>query len=322
LKQKLRFSGVGAKFQNGEAENAIKTICNMARANMLHATMSWPGRNFIDLWPFAIEYAVWVHNRLPPNGAGWSPEELWSRIKCHESHLPRSHVFGCPVYVLDPKLQDGKAIPKWDSKARQGIFVGFSTEHSTNVPLILNPKTQHISPQFHVIFDDDFTTVPAISDELARNQEFERLFELSKKAEESGSWRPCERYVDSSDLDATDDPLLGDEWLSDEDLEIRNKRRQEAIARRMASLRSNPSASPEGAVPELPEGAIPEMPEGAATRSPHALRCSGRPTTAGSDSCSSSHLSSTYWSQPLQCSLHHYFPSSATYHWPQHHRSS
>jgi hypothetical protein len=93
-----------------------------------------------------------------------------------------------------------------------------------------------------VIFDDDFTTVPAISDEITRNREFERLFELSKKAEESGSWRPCERYVDSSDLDATDDPLLGDEWLSDEDLEKRNKHRQDAIARRMASLRSNPTA--------------------------------------------------------------------------------
>ena len=217
LGQKLSFSGVGAKFQNGVAERGIQTVSNMARANMLHATMRWPGRKFLDLWPFAIQYAVWVHNHLPPNGAGWSPAELWSQQKDTHSPLPRAHVFGCPVYVLDAKLQDGKKIPKWDSRARQGIFVGFSTEHSTTVPLILNPKTQHISPQYHVIFDDDFSTVPAISTELFRNQEFERLFGLSR-----------ERYIDP--LDAGADPSLGedvveppsslldDEWLSSEDL--------------------------------------------------------------------------------------------------------
>jgi hypothetical protein len=39
LKQKISLSGVGAKFQNGVAERSIGTTCNMARANMLHATM-------------------------------------------------------------------------------------------------------------------------------------------------------------------------------------------------------------------------------------------------------------------------------------------
>ena len=224
LDQKLSFSGVGAKFQNGVAERAIQTVSNMARANMLHATMRWPGRKFLDLWPLAIEYAVWIHNRLPPSGAGWSPEELWSRQKATQSHLPRAHVFGCPVYVLDAKLQDNKKIPKWDSRARQGIFVGFSKHHSSTVPLILNPRTQHISPQFHVIFDDDFSTVPAVSTEISRNQEFERLFELSR-----------ERFIDPFDAGADPQlpedaveppsPYLDDEWLSDRDLNARNKSR-------------------------------------------------------------------------------------------------
>jgi hypothetical protein len=28
------------------------------------------------------------------------------------------------------------------------------------VALVYNPSTGHVSPQFHVVFDDDFTTVP------------------------------------------------------------------------------------------------------------------------------------------------------------------
>jgi hypothetical protein len=50
-------------------------------------------------------------------------------------------------------------IPKWELRARMGIYVGQSPSHASNVALILNPRTGHISPQFHVVFDDDFTTV-------------------------------------------------------------------------------------------------------------------------------------------------------------------
>ena len=37
-----------------------------------------------------------------------------------------------------------------------GIYVGRSPSHASNVALILNPRTGHVSPQFHVVFDDDF----------------------------------------------------------------------------------------------------------------------------------------------------------------------
>jgi hypothetical protein len=40
-----------------------------------------------------------------------------------------------------------------------GIYVGCSPSHTSNVALILNPRTGHVSPQFHVVFNDDFTTV-------------------------------------------------------------------------------------------------------------------------------------------------------------------
>ena len=43
------------------------------------------------------------------------------------------------------------------------MFVGFSSVYSSDVPIIINPRTGHISPQFYVVFDDDFSTVPSSS---------------------------------------------------------------------------------------------------------------------------------------------------------------
>eukprot|EP00804_Cyclotella_cryptica_P011604 CCRYP_020926-RA/>CCRYP_020926-RA protein AED:0.37 eAED:0.37 QI:0/0/0/1/0/0/2/0/251 len=148
LGQTMRFSGVGAHHQYGIAERAIRTVTNMARVNMLHATLHWSERSFIDLWPLAMNYAVWVYNRLPQHGAGLSPKELFSGIKFPRSGLPCAHVFGSPVYVLDPCLQDGKKIPKWDSRARQGIFVEFSIRHSS------------LSSRFESTHTTHFTSIP------------------------------------------------------------------------------------------------------------------------------------------------------------------
>ena len=41
-----------------------------------------------------------------------------------------------------------------------GIYLGLTPAHAANVALVLNPKTGLVSPQFHVVFNDNFTTVP------------------------------------------------------------------------------------------------------------------------------------------------------------------
>ena len=88
--------------------------------------------------------------------SGISPDELWSTVRNDDDVLKQAHVFGCPVCVLDAALQDGKKIPKWAPRACLGLFLGFSDLHSSQVPLLLNIESGHISPQFHVIFDDKF----------------------------------------------------------------------------------------------------------------------------------------------------------------------
>jgi len=72
--------------------------------------------------------------------------------------------WGCPVYVLDPKLQQGQRLPCWELRARPGIFLGLSRYHNSEVPLVLNLKTGSITTQFHVVFDDLFMTVRSISE--------------------------------------------------------------------------------------------------------------------------------------------------------------
>ena len=157
--QKRHFSGVGAHHQN-YAERNIQTIFNMARAQLLHFAIHWPQMAEADLWPFAVDHAIYLWNNIPALTDKLCPIERFTDTLHHNHHhLQRLHVFGCPVYVLDPKLQDGKKLPKWERRSRRGIYLGVSKYHSTTVHLVLNPRTGKISPQYHVVFDDTFSTV-------------------------------------------------------------------------------------------------------------------------------------------------------------------
>jgi hypothetical protein len=156
-----KHSGVGAHHQV-LAERQIQTTFNWSRANLLHFVLHWPqmAKNRDDLWPFAVDYAVYMHNHLPIRDMRFSPVEMFTGTTFDNyNHLTRAHVFGCPVYVLDPRLQDSKKIPKWSMRSRRGIYLGVSNQHSSTVHLVLNPETGVISPQYHCIFDDTFSTV-------------------------------------------------------------------------------------------------------------------------------------------------------------------
>jgi hypothetical protein len=112
--QRQTFLGVGAKHQNGRTERAIQTIMYMARTFTIHVSLHWTdqGVDDLSLWPFAVRHAVWLHNRLPNHVTGLTPMELLTGTRSDHRDLLRVHVWGCPVYVLNPKLQDGKKIPK------------------------------------------------------------------------------------------------------------------------------------------------------------------------------------------------------------------
>ena len=77
--------------------------------------------------------------------------------------------------------------------------MAFSKMHSTQVGLVLKLFTGSISPQYHVVFDEMFSTVASSTD--ADPEVWIRL------ATPSNSRIPVM-------LDQEDDPALDDEWLT------------------------------------------------------------------------------------------------------------
>jgi hypothetical protein len=89
-----------------------------------------------------------------------SPNELYTKTYLVDfTHVQCFHMWGCPVYVLDPRLQDSKKIPKWKTNAHCSFYLGQSPSHSLSVRLVSSLATGHVSPQWHCVFDDLFSTV-------------------------------------------------------------------------------------------------------------------------------------------------------------------
>ena len=95
--QNIRFSGSGASHQNGAAECTINTVFTMSRTILMHAALRFPEDTFsTDIWPMAMDYAVWVYNRTPDMKSGLSAIGIWSRSRFEpvSETLSNCHVWG------------------------------------------------------------------------------------------------------------------------------------------------------------------------------------------------------------------------------------
>ena len=158
--QSLSFAGVNAHHQNGYAERRIRELQESARAMLIHANRKWPGNISTNLWPYAIRMANGIYNNTPcfQLEENKTPMQYVSNsdVMINQKHYK---TFGCPVYVLDNQLQQQKPFSKWKERARIGIYLGQSPQHNRNVALVLSRETGLVSPQFHVLCDNHFTTV-------------------------------------------------------------------------------------------------------------------------------------------------------------------
>ncbi|KAL7565945.1 hypothetical protein ACA910_008403 [Epithemia clementina (nom. ined.)] len=156
--QSISYCGVNAHFQNGIAEKRIRDLQEATRTALVYALHKWPRMISIHLWPYAMRTANEVHNSTPTIKGQQSPLEIFGQVEILPK-LRHFHPFGCPIYVLDNALQAHKGVDKWKARARLGFYLGPSPNHSRSVHLVLNPRTAHVSPQFHVRHDDFFETV-------------------------------------------------------------------------------------------------------------------------------------------------------------------
>jgi hypothetical protein len=118
-------------------------------------------------------------------------------------------VWGCPVFVLEAKLQNDQKLPKWNRRARMGQFVGFSDEHSSLVANARHLTTNFISPQFHLVFDDLFETVNRIGvDDLVIESICNELFQLNRELF-------AEEELDEAGNNIYQPPPLHEVWLDE-----------------------------------------------------------------------------------------------------------
>ncbi len=162
--QRLRFCGANTHHKNGIAKRAVQSVSNIARALILHASAHWKNGIDLSLWPMAVTYATHLYNNLP-NALGLCPADVFTGSTVPRHRLKDLHVWECPIYVVDPHLQAGHKLPRWEPRSRCGVFIGFSQLHSSEVPLILNLETGSITPQYHMVFDELFLTVSSVKRE-------------------------------------------------------------------------------------------------------------------------------------------------------------
>ena len=109
--QSISYCGVGAHHQNGIAEKQIRDLAESARKMILYAESRWPSAINTALWPYTLRQAQELMNSLPYNEDGHSPIETFLGTDI-ALQLGNFHVFGCPVFALDPRLQGSQKIPR------------------------------------------------------------------------------------------------------------------------------------------------------------------------------------------------------------------
>ena len=112
----------------------------------------------------SVHYNACMYNHIP-SSSNVAPSDVFHGTIFTHNKFRMFHAWFCPVYVLDPKIPSGQKLPHWQPISRNGVFLGYSHNHSSDIPLVLNLATGNISSQYHVVFDDAFINVQYIADD-------------------------------------------------------------------------------------------------------------------------------------------------------------
>ena len=123
---------------------------------LLHAKRYFLEAITTILWTHSLKAFIEQLNVIKVDDDGITPMEKFA-VTTTDNTLKNHHTWGCPVYVLDTRLQGNlSGLTKWEPRSRAGIYLVHSPFHARSVYLVLNPATGYVSPQFHVVFYDKF----------------------------------------------------------------------------------------------------------------------------------------------------------------------
>jgi hypothetical protein len=76
-------------------------------------------------------------------------------------------------------MQEGTSPPKWTKRTTQKVYVVHLHHYSKPVPMVWDSKTKLVSPQFYVMFDDNFNTVKAPDTNIKQSDTMDCLFKTN-----------------------------------------------------------------------------------------------------------------------------------------------
>ncbi|GJX75517.1 ribonuclease H-like domain-containing protein [Tanacetum coccineum] len=138
---KREFSVARTPQQNGVAERKNRTLIEAARTMLADSKLP------TTFWAEAVNTACYVQNRvlvIKPHNK--TPYELFLGRKLALSFM---RPFGCPVTILNTIDHLGK----FDGKADEGFFVGYST--NSKAFRVFNSRTRIVEENLHVQFSEN-----------------------------------------------------------------------------------------------------------------------------------------------------------------------
>jgi hypothetical protein len=126
------------------------------------AIFRWDKTIRAELWIFAIQHAATIYNTTKRRYRDYDliPWEQFTG-ECSKLDHTDMHSLFCPVYVLDRRMQEGTSPPKWGKKNNTKGLCWSPSSLFKIIPKVGDPKTRLVSPQFHVMSDDNFDTIKA-----------------------------------------------------------------------------------------------------------------------------------------------------------------
>ena len=169
---------------------------------MILGKRMWP--QIIDsmFWPFAMKAVSKRLNILQVDILGRKMGSILHSVEVKYIPVKSYNTLFCPTYVLDARLHiaGGAGPPKWELRSRIGVYLGHLTFQARIVALVWNSTTDRVSTQYHVIFEDDFYSVPYI-----------------KAGTFPPDWENLVKY--SSEMSTTKYVNLADTWLNGQSIE-------------------------------------------------------------------------------------------------------